>query len=268
MTPKALGLALLLAAAPASAGTPLIIYLGDTHTAQPFGQTLDPLLRAAFPGCDVETHGRCGAWAPWFLADNVLSGHETSCGYLDRMPGEGSPKKSETGSQATPVFSTDGMTLQVDGQTRLQAAVAVVSLGSYMILFKPKDKTLTVVGLDYAALLAKRLTDAGLKCVWVGAPYIKRTSWGDAPDAESINDTLNEKLKAAVTQAGCYYVDSLQITRGYEHARLENGLDYKPGPSANWAAAVRDAVKSTGVLDAACRVAPPRTKDDEFGGRL
>lgn len=249
-------------------GRPLLLYLGDSHTAQHFGQTLDPLLRAAYPGCAVETHGRCGAWAPWFLPGK-LGGHATRCGWLDRMPADAAPAKDEGGPRATPVLTTNLGVLSMDSEPRLKAAAAVVALGSNMIEYDKDRKRFRVLGLDSAAALAKTLTDAGVRCLWVGAPHVVQTSWAGADGVEAVNDELDKRLKEASTKAGCGWIDSLDITRAYKDPRVGDGLHYKAGPSAAWAHAVMERIKAAGVLEQACPAPRPAGPDDDpLGGRL
>lgn len=222
---------------------PLIVYLGDSHSAQWFGQTLDPLMRDAFKSYDVEFHARCSASPNWFY-----HGTKTSCGWYDHMPGKAPVKNKEPEREdpkASPVLSKKGPPLTLDGSPRDAARVVVIALGSNGSLAVDEGKRwVGAGGLAAEAGLAKLIVGMGLKCVWIGNPhFLPDPQWRGFTGAAEASKKVSEKLKGLVTDAGCAFIDSYAITEPLKKGHEIDQLHYGKDAGVQWANAVNAELK-------------------------
>ena len=157
-----------------------ILFVGDSHSVGPFGQTLDKLLRT-IPEAEVASYASCGSIAKWWY-----TGTATPCGYFFHPENSG----IEQGTKGpTPIFST---------------------------LFSNQKPHLTIVelGANYAGMpsdefaindmkrMAKEIRDGGSECLWVTKP--------DSRDRTAIPRIL--KLTKDAVGEYCTIFDSTKVT--------------------------------------------------------
>ena len=181
---RPLALVLLLALPAGAADTILVV--GDSHTAGNFGQKLDDDLRAA-AGNRVATYGVCSARPASYFADTPHS-----CGHLFRGFDKKAPakwlggrvyKEKLPGGEVEWVKTPELAQLLSDHSP----TVTVVALGANL-----------PISLDSVGKTLDAIHAAGSACVWIGPPYIRKTS--DA-QIDSVYATLR---KAGVTKSASF----------------------------------------------------------------
>ena len=136
-----------LLAVPAAAEPPRILFIGDSHSVGPFGQELDRLLRET--GASVLTRAVCAS-AP----RSWVAGTRHHCGFFYR-DADGATRRG-TKEASTPPLA--GLLSQHN------AAWTVVQLGGNLHGGAPATVKAQVGDL------ARRVAEAGSKCLWVGPP--------------------------------------------------------------------------------------------------
>ncbi len=218
-----LALATSLAAQPLDVSSGRMLIIGDSHTAQYFGQRLDFDLRQGLPLWKVAIHGVCATSPHWFF-----EGLPTNCGVYEREPGQ-APVLS-TGAAKTPLLRD---------LHKPQDGVIVVALGTNLIVASTSTKTVSWWGMDTVTKMADTITeDYGIRCIWIGPPYVRAAKWRDYKGAADVS----ARLSAAIRQAarGCDYIDSVSVTRGLKDARFADGIHYKPAAAEAWADEIAD----------------------------
>lgn len=174
-------LCLLMMVSSAWAKSPVVLFVGDSHSVGPFGQTLDKLLRT-IPDSTVASYASCGSIAKWWY--NQTS---TPCGYFFHP--ENSPIEQGT-KGPTPLFSPI--------LERVKPDLTIVELGAnYANL--PSDE----FAVKDMRRLAKEIRDSGSECFWVTKP--------DARDRSSIPRIL--RLTAEAVADYCTIFDSTKVTK-------------------------------------------------------
>lgn len=186
-----------------------VLVIGDSHTAGPFGDELDRLLRAK--GANVHTVGSSGA-----TADNFITGKGTTNGFSDH---------------------------KTNGQTQKTAAHATPKLEELINEDKP-DTILVNLGANFRgagpAGIKKQVNEIGeiakkhgIKITWVGPPTTRK----DEGDRSSLQK-FDEDMKAAVAPYGSY-ISSAPFTPKYSGG---DGIHYSGEAAKQWAAGVAGAV--------------------------
>ena len=186
-----------------------VLVIGDSHTAGPFGDELDRLLRAK--GANVHTVGSSGA-----TADNFITGKGTTNGFADH---------------------------KVNGQTQKTAAHATPKLEELINEDKP-DTIIVNLGANFRGAgpsgIKKQVDEIGeiakkhgIKITWVGPPTTRQ----DEGNRSSLQK-FDEDMKAAVAPYGSY-VSSAPFTPKYSGG---DGIHYSGEAAKQWAAGVAGAV--------------------------
>lgn len=157
-----------------------ILFVGDSHSVGPFGQTLDKLLRT-IPDSQVASYASCGSIAKWWY-----TGATTSCGYF--FHGEDSAIVSGT-KGPTPLFSPIFL--------RLKPHLTVVELGANYAGMPSDD-----FAINDMKRMAKEIRDGGSECLWVTKP--------DSRDRSAIPRIL--KLTKDAVGEYCTIFDSTKVT--------------------------------------------------------
>lgn len=165
-----------------------VIFIGDSHSVQTFGQTLDELLRKRAGQNNVSTFASCGSSPSWWF-----NAKPTPCGYFERTP-EGGTKRAKT--HPTPVLS------------RLlesaQPTTVVVALGANLVK-APYDYS-TRTSRELALLIQNTKTDGmPVRCIWVGPPHGRNKP-------EPGFSEFYKVLEAAVSPP-CRFIDSRPFAR-------------------------------------------------------
>lgn len=190
-----------------------ILIVGDSHTAGPFGQKLDELLREK--GARVATYASCGSIARWWY-----TGQKTNCGYFER---DLSGAMIQTNSHATPEFP--GLLRDVSPDQ------VIIALATNYV----READDEVVIRDLTRLMDDiRFSRAG--CLWILPPDMRKFR-SDLP-------RLNRLVKRVAGQE-CEYFESAAYTRYPESGG--DGIHYwssEAVPVAHaWAAAVVSAIR-------------------------
>lgn len=186
-----------------------VLVIGDSHTAGPFGDELDRLLRAK--GANVHTVGSSGA-----TADSFITGKGTTNGFSDH---------------------------KVNGQTQKTAAHATPKLEELINEDKP-DTIIVNLGANFRGAgpsgIKKQVDEIGeiakkhgIKITWVGPPTTRQ----DESNRSSLQK-FDEDMKAAVAPYGSY-VSSAPFTPKYSGG---DGIHYSGDAARQWAAGVAGAV--------------------------
>lgn len=206
-----------------------VILIGDSHSVQTFGKTLDELLRGRVGKNNVSTFASCGSSPSWWF-----DGRETPCGYFERTPEHGVRHAKK---HLTPRL---GQLL-----TSKEPATVIVALGANLVR-APHDYSARTSRT--MALLIQNAKSQGkpVRCIWVGPPHGRNKP-------EPGFSEFYKVLKAAVTPP-CEFVDSRPYAR--YPAQGGDGIHYDQlGPEGvaiakKWATAVFDEIK----LEAAGRI--------------
>lgn len=162
----------------ALAGT--VLFIGDSHSVGPFGQSLDQLLRT-LPNTRVASYASCGSIAKWWYNQTT-----TPCGYF--FHGENSTSESGK-STATPLFTPH--------LNRLKPDLTIVELGAnYAGL--PNDN----FAINDMRRMAKEIIESGSDCLWVTKP--------DSRDRTNIPRIL--RLTNEAVKDYCVIFDSTKVT--------------------------------------------------------
>jgi hypothetical protein len=218
---------------------PHVIVIGDSHTEGPFGHELGARLRAAYPGWRIETYASCGAAPNWYLPGSAASGHTSPCGtWFHRYSAE-NPSKLEDVTTASP-------TPLIGALLGSRPDTVIVALGTNMADWKKGG----LIGMDTASALARAITGAGARCLWVGPPDGIGQLTREQATAQIAQ--LNAALPKALGGA-CVYLQSHTTYAGTDPQKLH----YPPGPAKVWAGQAAAAVQGAlggGIPDA---VRPP-----------
>jgi len=186
-----------------------VLVIGDSHTAGPFGDELDRLLRAK--GANVHTVGSSGA-----TADNFISGKGTTVGYADH---KSNGQTEKTSAHATPKLE--------DLINEDKPDTIIVNLGAN---FRGAGPSGIKKQVDEIGEIAKK---HGIKITWVGPPTTRQ----DEGNRSSLQK-FDEDMKAAVAPYGSY-VSSAPFTPKYSGG---DGIHYSGEAAKQWAAGVAGAV--------------------------
>jgi len=194
------------AANAAPAGGIKAVFVGDSHSAGPFGQTLDAGLRKH--GWDLSTYAVCGASLGWWQSD---SRHRLSCGYFVHASGQ-APVIGEKAGQAAPPLPTIEQIL-----TQGAPNVFIIALGANS---DGSDSSMAANG----AKLLKRLPPQS-RCVWIGPPPMQ--------DPQYRIDAFYETVFPQILKDGgrdCTLIDS----RGLVDAGKARQSHYDNAEGAAW----------------------------------
>lgn len=124
-----------------------ILFIGDSHSVGPFGQTLDQLLRD--DGHSVETHASCGSIPKWWF-----SGQKTPCGFFSR---DLNGNKTQLKEAPTPLISN----LLSD----IKPEWVIMEFGGNYVKTPSDDFVIQDI-----QKLVSTVKSSGAKCLWVTNP--------------------------------------------------------------------------------------------------
>lgn len=205
-----------------------LLFIGDSHTAQFFGQRLDADLSRDLPSWRVRMYGVCAASPHWFFEGLI-----TRCGVYEHEPGH-PPFIKKDGIQPTPMIGS---------LHRPSDSVTVVALGTNLIVPSTGTSAVGWWGLDTVTKLADTITkDYGERCIWIGPPYVRGAAWTAQPGASDVIVRLSEAIRQAAPN--CEFIDSIAVTRPMKDARRPDGIHYKQRPAELWADSVAQRLES------------------------
>lgn len=200
--------ALLTALCPAPLFAIDVLYVGDSHSAGPFGVKMDELIRS-LPWVKLDFYAVCGSVYSWWL-----NGKETPCGYFFRDK-EGAESRGKNGP--TPLFKK---LLKKDSPE-----IVIVEMGANYWDYPEKK------AVKEMRKMAKKIRASGAQCYWITTP--------DSAKIRAHIPGIMEYTRKAVSPY-CRIFDSTAVT-SYPDG-MGDGLHYAAEPlvpiADRWAEAV------------------------------
>lgn len=223
---------LMLISATAAAGSERIVFLGDSHSVGAMGARLHSLLRQAYPGFQVESHGLSGA-SPSHYYSAQASRRTLRYGYVKRL--DGSTRVTNYGTNATAPWIRD-----------------LLASGPELIIVEFGDNFANYGGSFPGATINTQLS--GLVAEIVRAPryapercFFITPTFGEKRAPYNKTDERLSALIAAIRdalQGRCRIIDSTQLP-GFASGLVKttDGIHLTNAWGNKWADAILEAIR-------------------------